>query len=375
MLVSLYSCDIKEIPGEEDYVNHPVLWSKSISAKYARTDFFEPIVDEYNNVYMLLEHPDYNPEDTAYTSLISYDKEGHFRWEKKYNRIVNNKVFCFNDKIVLLNNVYLDKNTDSYLIYLDAETSEVLNTYSFSNIVTNIAASDDRVYLISRESSESNNLHAFDLAGNEIWVKNSIEEDKIMVSGNTIYLAGNTLKQYIDTGGDCIFGWNWTPPEGDKVIIQEIYENDVYVYAGGDYYIILKNGAIKNAFPVSMAEKNLYFQKVTQEGDYIFANRNFLYKYSINGEEIWQTESNEGYVKPNFREYNISIAQNGNIYSGSRFGLYAYRSDGVLDWHIGLYQDILDLHRPIITSEGNLICLSPERGRVYCIKGDGSPSE
>ena len=194
----------------------------------------------------------------------------------------------------------------------------------------------------SPPSKTNRSIIAFDLDGNEIWVKSNVEDDKIKVFGNKIYIYGDILRQYIDTGGECDFVWEWVSSDESFVYLLNVDINEnLYVGSSIKMSILTSDGQfIKPVSNVELGGHNR-FVEVTNEGEFFVGKEEGLYKYSNDGIEIWRTELKEGYVRPNFWENNISIAQNGNIYCGSGFGLYVYRPDGALDWHIGLYFLIL----------------------------------
>ena len=375
------SCTKDIIPGEEDYKNHSILWTNELQSD-PNSKFYPPVLDEENNVYLLVKCSDESSgegekdKDSSFVKIISYDRKGNKRWERKVFGEVSSELYYSSGRIYFLSksSYYAEKQSDK-LYFLDAESSEIISvhdTYAYA-----IGVSETHVYLLHSSAVKTiSRITAFDFEGNEIWEKQGVEGKEMMVRDHEIYISDMLLIKYIDQGDGCAYAWEWAPPEENSIDLRGIDNiGNLYLSNYLKTYVLDSDGQLLKQFSGMKFGGYNRFVKITGEGEYFIGDETGLYKYDQKLHQSWHIENSESSVRPYFQENNIAIAQNGNIYNGSTFGIYAYRSDGVLDWHIGLYQDILDLHRPIITSEGNLICLSPERGRVYCIKGDGSSPE
>ncbi len=377
LFIIMSSCQKRPtIPGEEDFVNHPILWENNlpVNVDLSPLSVLSPIIDEEGNSYIFLSGDyydfDYSMPDSMSIFLFSFDKNGEKRWEKEIKIWTTMRTdFCYtNNRIIFYINENNFENNSffSTLYILNSETGETIFQNEIENEIKGIAASENRIYYLNE-----NVMYCLNLDGNELWNKTGISANEIMAVDNNIYTAGVSLIQYSDNEDECIVNWEWNAPNDSHPRIKEVRKDgELIVRTNNIFYFISDGGITQETIGSFSGSAYRNFKGLTQGGNFLFEQTD-LYQYDSEGKEMWHTESIESPIKPIFCDYELAMAQNGNIYTASEFGIYVYDSMGKLDWHIGLYQEITNVFNPTLTSEGNILVIS--RGRLLCIKGDNSP--
>ena len=372
ILILVGSCvkDTGHLDGMEDFVNHPVLWENSFSREFSHGEFVTPTLDESDNIYIVLNHQmenGYCDEDTNRLQVISYDKNGKFRWKKKKWRMEAEKLLTYDGRVYCLADIE-EQGGDRCLLIFDAENGNITKELIFSEFRANMKISNERIYLTGYKQ-----LYAYDLEGEEIWSKwVDNNSSSLRTDGGDLYIRFNNseFKKYKDMGDFCEEVWSWNPNIAFSGNSSSIDFADVLplAYQSHLYLVSKESGQTVNKIDTPGQMKYQHFVK---DKGFLFIGKNVIQMYDMQGQFLWEIE-NEHYYK--YRNV-ISIINNDRIYWGDLYGLYVANSSGEMLWKLSLNQDVTNLLDIVMNSEGDLICHSPMRGKIYCIKGDNSPPE
>ncbi len=376
IVLLMFSCDKQDevLPGSEDFAKHPVLWKK----EFGNRACFPPILDDQGNVYaMLYEVRQGCVEISNIIAIASFTPEGEKRWEKYFQQQYREKMYYADGKLFFTVS-YRDENHEDhkFLVILDASNGEKILSISFSKklnrpTLRDFYVSNDRIYVAGYQ------LIAYTFSGEMLWHTDIDYDEKIEIfsKGEELYLNyPGKLVKYRDMGNSCKYQWTWEDASSQvsSPSLQFGEENNIYRKSGETLYNIssVDGHLIKSINGIG----NCYF-RVFKEKEIVgvqFPSK--LCKFDMDGNILWSLLLRDE-VSSRQDFYSFSLSKNGNIYCGTRYGLFAIDSSGSQIWHIGVYQNISNLHELLITPEGNLLCYSPERKYILCIKGDGSPPQ
>lgn len=377
IVLLLFSCTKQDesLPGSEDFAKHPVLWKK----EFGNRACFAPILDDKGNVYvMLYEVRQGCVEVSNNIAIASFSPDGEKRWEKYFPQQYRAKMYYADGKL-FFTVAYEDENQEKhkFLVILDASNGEKILSISFSKklyrpFLYDFYVSKGRIYVAG------NQLIAYTFSGEMLWHTNieCEEKMKMLAKGEEIYLnyTGKLVK-YRDMGNSCEYQWTWEDASSQDPYstLQFGEQNNIYRKSGERLYNI---STVDGHTIHSINGLADYSCRVFREKEIVGVVHypSKLCKFDMEGNILWSLPlSDEVASRQDCR--NFSLSENGNVYCGTKYGLFAIDSSGSQMWHVGVYQDISNLHELLITSEGNLLCYSPERKYLLCIKGDGSPAQ
>ncbi len=372
------SCKREELIGSEDIINHPILWQNTIDTEGKYTVFSGMVIDQDDNIYLSLTGSD--PWQTGMTKIISYDKNQNVRWSKTYSFISTEELINLNG-VLIFSTHQNQSHSPHNLYFINKNNGSIIESYPIYNkfqSTPKLAVSTTRVYVIGKDidNCSKSTVIAFSSFGEALWTKSISHTARSIVAHNSkIIIEGGTLiSQYEDLEDNCELEW-----EKEIASIETTYfpikgiigpEGNYYTINNDSCIAISPLGQTINSFKV---DPNFgMIEGILDNKDIIYLDFRKLYKYDLDGELVWEFDSYENEIMGDLNS-GISIAKNGNIYCGQKLGLSAFDSEGTILWQIGVYQDISQLSNTMLNSEGNLITLSLPKGKIYCIKGDGSP--
>ncbi len=359
--VIFISCNKREIPGAEDIKNHPILWEDSIPSLLPYY-----ILDEYDNLYFTASQ--YNGS----TELISYNKNEKIRWRKTFNHNFN-KTYCNNTFFIYSDYKSDDSSGDEIagkLLLLNPDNGEINNelvlvTDSVTGVLVDISKKE---ILVLRKYDSISYLSSYSYSLEENWTKGfninvksmRIIEDKLVVFTDNKFITYSLL----DNG----FEFDW------EIVKEGLYMNTALLVDNYKNYY-LNYIPFKVIFVISPEGEELktiehnstYLCGFTRDNSLVMKTRNIISVIDQNSSKKWETEIDM--IKNEYPE--ILVGENGKLYIGSVFGVYSlFEDSGEQDWHIGMYQGISQVGAPKINSKGNLVFLSFEGNKIYCVKGD-----
>ena len=355
--------------GMEDFENHPILWEQDFSIGFSGGKFILPVLDNEDNVYVLINSPEddgYCDEDTSKIQIVSYDKAGSMRWKKeKWMVEVRSLLYHEGRVYCLLNGI--EEVKDRLLIF-DAENGNMLAETLFSQEMITMKISSERIYLVDYQ-----HLYAYDLLGEEVWSREiekgvskiSIQGDHVYISIYSTYNENYGINMYMDMGDFCEEIWSWKPNKTWFKDWKVIDLNNTLNYSYGSQLFFVSKESGQTLFVFDCTELNS-FQGIVEGIGLLFFKKKALQLYDFHGGLLWEIENEHYYQDKN----SISFIEDEVIYWGNIYGLYVANVSGEILWKLGINQNITNILEIVKNSAGDLICHSPVRGRILCIKGD-----
>jgi outer membrane protein assembly factor BamB len=361
--------------GGGDNGDHPELWH--YNGKIKGLDDIVPAIDENGNIYFAGTE---QGMAGGAIHFVSVDKNGNERWDKTIDAIASSYVVYSDGK------VFLGTEEPVTIHTYDANSGNEIWVKDYSadydfEWMPSLAYTNNKLYVTSGQYTEGFLFVLNPADGTELWIKRLFDKNfiSIAVNGNKIYVGGmGEVTRFDDNGADCDSIWHW---EAD-------YKNGSRYFAFSDINIA-DNGNIyfredtkvyilssETGQAVTTVELGTDFDNsssgltIDDEGNFFIGNGAW-YKYSNSGDLVWKTDINTGLISPNYINAPV-IAENGNLYNGELFSLSCVKPDGTLNWVLGTENGVGNLHPVVIDHDGNIITYSPEKGVLYCYKGDGS---
>ncbi len=356
--------------------DHNVLWSYDMG--FGAMDDITPAIDNNDNSYYSIANG-----ETSKVVVFALDKDGNELWKNELDASSVGKTIYADNKIF----VSTDSPVSIYCINAASGSTEwvknLTEEYDFQWLPVT-AFANGRLYISSGQIMDGF-LVAYDLSGNEVWVKQTYLLGgtlNLSVSGNALYFHdGNSLFRYNDNGASCDSIWEYDFSNKSSRGMLNFYT--LPIGEDGNIYIREENINIISPDGQLVSTINLdatYDQSVsnitlTSNNDILIGKGN-LVKMSNTGNVEWETDINDGMlINPSFATAPV-ISTSGDFYDAQLFGLYSVKSNGKLNWkenaETGAGTEYGNLHPPILTHEGNIISVSAEQKFVRCFKGDGN---
>ncbi len=364
----MIACQKQGPTDEEQGVdNHPVLWKIHLDSKYSIRSKV-PTIDEADNIYVL-SRSNYLGMTECVSRINSFNEQGDVRWEKEFQGKFLSGLFYKNSTLLLTTSIssnskrlYLIDSNDGSLIKqipINYNTS-----YSYGSIVELLG---QNICLISDTASFSK-ITLLDLEGNEIWHKyTNLRANEIYTYDNSLYLRSfSKIQKYSVSANSCNLIWKWQQAEAYH--ISKIHfgnDGSLFFENSGDIYHLSNSGQLENKLTIPNLAVSDF--QVSHDNKILIVNKN-LFKYDLDGNEIWRMEDMYNNFYLSFRNY--TVEENGMIYLGEDKGVFVVNTEGKIEFMAPESDNYIRAYNPVVNSEKNLICLSYIENNLYCLKGD-----
>ena len=360
-------------PGTGD---HEVLWSYDMG--FGAMDDITPAIDNNDNSYYSIING-----ETSEVVVFALDKDGNELWKHELDANAAGKTIYADNKLFIATDIPVG------IYCLDAASGNVewsknlTEDYDFQWMPIT-AFANGKLYISSGQLTDGF-LVAYDISGNEVWVKQTNLLGgtlNLSVSGNALYFHdGYSLFRYNDNGASCDSIWEYDfSKKGSKGMINfytlPIGEDGNIYIREDNINIISPDGQLVNTINLDASFNEGYYSNITlTSNNDILIGKGNLVKMSSTGNIEWETDINDGMIiNPAFVTAPV-ISSNGDFYDAQLFGLYSVKANGKLNWkenaETGAGIEYGNLHPPVLTHEGNIISVSAEQKFVRCFKGDG----
>lgn len=378
-VLSFTACDGKDpiTPGDDPVNgNHEVLWSYDMGVG-SLADIIPAIDNDDNSYYTIVD------QGTTKVVAFALDKDGNELWKNEIDASSVGKIVYADNK------VFIATNSPTAIYCINAAggsiewSKDLSDEYDFIWMAT-IAFANNKLYVSSGQMG-GGFLIAYDVAGNEVWVKQTNLDAgtfNLSVSGNALFFHdGYSLFRYNDNGATCDSIWEYDfSGKSNRFMLNLIdlpigEDGNIYI-RDEDIHIVSPDGQLVNTIALDASYNEGYHSSITiTSNNDILIGKGNLIKLSNSGNVEWETDINDGMIiNPHFTMAPV-IASNGDYYDAQLFGLYSVKENGSLNWkenaETGGGEEYGNLHPPVLTHEGNIISVSAEQSKVRCFKGDG----
>jgi outer membrane protein assembly factor BamB len=364
----VFACQKQAPIDEEQGVdNHPVLWKIHLDSDYSIRSKV-PTIDEADNIYVL-SRSNYWGMTECLSRINSFNKQGEVRWEKTFQGKFLSRLI-YHNSILLLTTCISENSKKLYLI--NDDDGSLINqipinyntSYSYGSIVEILG---QNICLISDTASFSK-ITLLDLGGNEKWHKyTNLRADEIYTYDNSLYLKSfSKIQKYSVSANSCNLMWEWQQAEAYH--ISKIHfgnDGSLFFENSGDIYHLSSSGQLENQLTIPFLTVSDF--QVSHDNKILIVNEN-LFKYDLDGNEIWRLEQMYNNFYISFRNY--SVEENGMIYIGDAKGVFVVNTEGEIEFMAPESNNYIRAYNPVVNSENNLICLSYIENNLYCLKGD-----
>ena len=368
LVTTMIACR-KQSPEDEEQVvdNHPVLWKVELDPDYSVRSTV-PTLDEADNIYVL-SRSNYFGMTECISRINSFNEQGDVRWEKEFKGEFLSGLICQNSTLLLttsvcsdLKRLYVISSNDGSLI----KQIEVNYNTSFSS--GSIAKFLGQNICLLSDTASFSKITLLDSEGNEIWHKyTNVRAEEIYTYDNSLFLRSfSKIQKYSASNASCDLLWEWQQAEAYHISGIR-FGNDGSLFFGnsGDVYHLSSSGQLENI--VSITGLAVSDFKVSHDNKILIKNKN-LFKYDLDGNEIWRTEEMYKNFFISIRDY--TVEENGMIYIGDNKGIFAVNTEGEIEYVAPESDDYIRAYNPAVNSEKNLVCLSYPGNNLYCLKGD-----
>jgi outer membrane protein assembly factor BamB len=372
------SCDKNGDPiipePNPDNGNHAELWSYDIG--FGNLDDITPAIDENDNIYFSMSNM-----ETSTIVAFGLDKNGNELWKKNFLGTIKGRAIYVNNKVII------STGYPTAIHVLDATSGNTEWSKNFTEEYDffdnpNIAVANNMIYIMANQMT-SGFLLAYDLNGNEQWIKQAPIGFNLSTTGDALYFHDmDNLFRY-NTGNTCDSIWSWEfPNKGSKRSFFAILDlpigadGNIYIRDESGIFIVSPNGQTLREITLDPTFYQGFASNVTiTPNNEVLIGKGNLVKFGNSGNMEWETSFNDGLIiNPSFSSA-VTISANGNLYDAQSFGLYCVKSSGSMDWKVnaenGGGTEYGNLHPPVLTHEGNIVSVSAEASIVRCFKGDG----
>jgi outer membrane protein assembly factor BamB len=368
LATTMIACQKQESTEKEQGVdNHPVLWKIGLDPDYSvRSEV--PTLDEADNIYVL-SRSNYLGMTECISRINSFNEQGDVRWEKEFQGDFLSGLIYKNSTLLLTTSLssnskrlYLIDSNDGSLI------KQIAVNYNTSYSSGSIAKFLGQNICLLSDTASFSKITLLNPEGNEIWFKyTDLRANEIYTRDNSIYLRSfSKIQKYFASPGSCDLLWEWQQEEAYH--ISEIrFGNDGSLFFGnsGNIYHLSSSGQLENIISISgMAVSDF---KVSHDNKILIKNKT-LFKYDLDGNEIWRTEEVYKNFSISIRDY--TVEENGMIYIGDSKGVFAVNMEGAIEYVAPESDDYIRAYNPAVNSQKNLVCLTYPGNNLYYLKGD-----
>jgi hypothetical protein len=343
------------------------LWNKYIPQFEPGGVYTLPVVDEDDNTYLILPMNTYWDE-TETTMVVAFDKHGHIRWEKNFEGRHRGNITFLDATLFFLVSQYTLTENQSILYSIKRGCGEIL----FQKDLEIDLEDDTKLF------SNSNHLCIRTEEGVGVYNFQGVEQWNVLVQSSVtaaaqdsalyILIDNQKIRKYAH--GNNVWEWEWQAEDMSSLNnIKFGEEQSLYIKGDNKMYVLSSDGLLSRSFSFDV---DGYSYQIN--GDEIIVGGERVSKYDKEGFLQWEVGVLKNFLlSEEFPDF--TIASNGYIYIGHSLGLTAISSEGEQLWHVGYQNDIVQLMQPVLNYNGDIICFSPEKLSIQCIKGDGSPPQ
>ena len=224
----------------------------------------------------------------------------------------------------------------------------------------------EKICVLSDTASFSK-ITLFDLEGNEISHNyTNLRADEIYTYDNSLYLRSfSKIQKYSVSASSFTFLWEWQHSEAYHISrVQFGSDGSLFFENSGDIYHLSNSGQLENKLTIlNLAVSDF---QVSHDNKILIVNKN-LFKYDLDGNEIWRMENMNNNFYLSFKNY--TVEENGIIYIGDAKGVFIVNTEGEIEFMAPESDDYIRAYNPVVNSEKNLVCLSFIENNLYCLKG------